>query len=115
MSWLPFLLKDAMRTGEAACGSLETTEPGLEGRPKAGGVEGSCPGLIGWKKAAEGGMPGVWRGLVAGRALKSGIGGGAAKSSPEVRGFCMREREDTTDPDLVCNGTLEVLPPCDLF
>ena len=54
-------------------------------------------------------------GFVGARVLKRGSGAGGVKSSPEVRGFGAREREETTDPVLVCGVGPEVLPPCDLF
>lgn len=75
-------------------------EPGLDGRPNGGGVGEFCPGRKGWKKAAEGGMPEAWEVVGVGRGVKSGKDGGAENSSPETRGFWVREREDTMDPDL---------------
>ena len=60
-------------------------------------------------------MPGECAGCVGARAVKRGSGAGAVKSSPEVRGFGAREREETTDPVLVCGAVPEVLPPCDLL
>lgn len=44
------------------------------------------------------------------RGWNKGIGGDEENSSPELRGCCVREREDVVEPDLVCCDLSAVLP-----
>ena len=104
------MLNGGMCTGNIPCTSDDRTDPGLDGRGNGGGAGELWLGRRGWKKAEDGGIPSACPALANWRGVKRDSDGGGVNSSPETRGFCVRDREETIDPDLVCGAALDMLP-----